>query len=238
MIRIFAFLGGALFVTALAFCAWSYLIVWGAPDRHVIGAVHLIVGGHDLTATLAAGLDVVLFTVFAAHHSLFAREPVKSALRHAAPPRMIRPLYVWTASLLLMVVCAAWVPVGGSLYHHRGGWAALHAGVQLAGLWITAASVRLIDPFELAGMRVPADSAALQIAGPYRWVRHPIYLGWALMVFGAANLTGARLAFAAISTGYLAIAVPWEERSLERVFGDAYRAYRRRVRWRMVPYVY
>jgi protein-S-isoprenylcysteine O-methyltransferase Ste14 len=32
--------------------------------------------------------------------------------------------------------------------------------------------------------------------------------------------------------------VPWEERSLERAFGDAYRRYKQQVRWRLVPFVY
>ncbi len=74
--------------------------------------------------------------------------------------------------------------------------------------------------------------------GPYRWVRHPLYLGWALAVFGAAHMTGSRLLFAAISTAYLVLAVPFEERSLLRAFGDAYAQYQRAVPWRILPFVY
>jgi protein-S-isoprenylcysteine O-methyltransferase Ste14 len=59
-----------------------------------------------------------------------------------------------------------------------------------------------------------------------------------LAVFGAAHMTAARLAFAATSSLYLLIAIPWEERSLERALPDEYRAYRKLVRWRVVPYVY
>jgi methanethiol S-methyltransferase len=59
-----------------------------------------------------------------------------------------------------------------------------------------------------------------------------------LVVFGAAAMTGDRLAFAIITSLYLVVAIPWEERSLERVFGDSYRRYRREVRWRVLPYVY
>jgi protein-S-isoprenylcysteine O-methyltransferase Ste14 len=69
-------------------------------------------------------------------------------------------------------------------------------------------------------------------------VRHPIYLGWVLMTFGAPEMTATRFSFAAISTAYLIVAVPFEERSLVRTFGDAYREYRARVRWRMVPGLY
>ncbi|MGE5243376.1 MAG: methyltransferase family protein [Betaproteobacteria bacterium] len=234
MTRIVAFLGGALFVASLVFCAWSYLVVWGTPDP----ATFVVLAGRPLTGAAAAAADVVLFALFALHHSLFAREPTKRALARALPDSMVRPLYVWTASLLLIAVCAAWVPIGGALYRHRGPWAGLHAAVQLAGLWLTAAAVRLIDPFELAGIHDTSALQELQIAGPYRWVRHPIYLGWALMVFGSAHMTGDRLAFAVLSTAYLIVAIPWEERGLVRAFGGSYRAYQQRVRWRMIPYVY
>ena len=59
-----------------------------------------------------------------------------------------------------------------------------------------------------------------------------------LTVFGTTHLTGNRLAFAVISGGYLVAAIPFEERSLERAFGNQYRQYRQRVRWRILPFIY
>ena len=58
------------------------------------------------------------------------------------------------------------------------------------------------------------------------------------MVFGASHLTGDRLAFAAITTTYLVVAIPWEERSLRRSFGEEYVRYMRDVTWRMIPFIY
>ncbi|MEO8521288.1 MAG: isoprenylcysteine carboxylmethyltransferase family protein, partial [Acidobacteriota bacterium] len=69
-------------------------------------------------------------------------------------------------------------------------------------------------------------------------VRHPLYFGWALLVCGAPDMTATRAVFAAVSTAYVAVAIPWEERGLAEAFGDAYARYRRRVRWRMLPFVY
>jgi protein-S-isoprenylcysteine O-methyltransferase Ste14 len=109
--------------------------------------------------------------------------------------------------------------------------------VQLTGLWFIAVSVRAIDALELAGIR-ESSNTGLQVGGPYRLVRHPLYLGWVLAVFGAPHMTGDRLTFAIVSSMYLVVAVPWEERSLERAFGESYRHYKQRVRWRMLPFVY
>jgi protein-S-isoprenylcysteine O-methyltransferase Ste14 len=59
-----------------------------------------------------------------------------------------------------------------------------------------------------------------------------------LMVFATPHMTGDRLTFAAITTGYLMVAIPWEERSLRRTFGDSYARYMRAVKWRMIPFIY
>jgi protein-S-isoprenylcysteine O-methyltransferase Ste14 len=221
--RLFVWTGGALFVASLALCVGWYSFVLG----------------RDLPPAdwSAWTYDAGLFGIFAVHHSLLARDAVKRAVARAIPEPLVRSAYVWAASLLLALTCVLWRPVGGLVYHVLGWRAAVHAGVQLAGLFIIAQAVRRMDPLELAGIRRPAVST-LQIAGPYRWVRHPIYLGWMMMVFGAAKMTGDRLAFATISSAYLVIAVAWEERSLSRQVGEEYERYKERVKWRIVPYVF
>ena len=182
--------------------------------------------------------DAALFSVFALHHSLLARESVKKFAARLVPDRLMRSVYVWTASLLLIVVCLLWRPIGGELLRVSGPGAMVNLAAQLAGVVLIALSVRAISALELAGIRLSRRAGSLQITGPYHLVRHPLYLGWVLIVFGAAHVTGDRLAFAAITTLYLFVAVPWEERALEHEFGEAYRAYKKQVRWRIVPYVY
>jgi protein-S-isoprenylcysteine O-methyltransferase Ste14 len=224
MTRLFVWLGGVMFVTSLAVCVWWYLFVLGQPSLRM-GWLPIVV-------------DAILVTVFALHHSVFAREPVKRAMASAIPERLLRSVYVWIASLLLILVCLLWQPVGGDLYDATGWRAVAHASVQLAGIALIAQSVRAIDPLELAGIRPSSGIDGLQIGGPYRLVRHPLYLGWMLAAFGAAHMTGDRLLFAVLTTLYLAIAIPWEERSLVRSFGESYRRYQQRVRWRMIPFIY
>jgi methanethiol S-methyltransferase len=215
--------GGAVFVLALLYCGYSFVAVWSRTSPFDASAIPI---------------DAALFTVFAAHHTVFARDPVKRWLTGVIPEQLLRSAYVWAASLLLILVCAAWRPIGGELYNVRGWMAFGHAAVQAAGILVIAGAVRAIDALELAGIRPHAADGSLQFGGLYRWVRHPLYLGWVLATFGYAHMTGDRLMFAGISAFYLMIAVPFEERSLVDSFGDDYRRYRSQVRWRIVPYVY
>ena len=224
MARAFVWLGGALFVSSLAFCAWTYVFVL---DRAL-----------PFAGSAALAVDAALVTVFALHHSVFARDRVKARLERAVPASLLRSLYVWVASLLLLLVCGLWRSVGGEIYRAQGLLALALTAAQMAGLWITARGVSRIDPLELAGIHPPRAAEGLQVTGPYHWVRHPLYLGWALMVFGAAHMTGDRLAFATITTLYLVVAIPLEERSLRRSFGEDYTRYMRDVPWRMIPFIY
>jgi protein-S-isoprenylcysteine O-methyltransferase Ste14 len=222
--RIFVWTGGGLFVGSLAFCAYSYLIRWS--DGGAGGGAAAVI------------VDTLLLTVFAAHHSLFARERVKRWLARHVPGTLLRSVYVWTAALLLIGSCAFWQPIGGDVFLVHGVRIALHVVVQLLGVWLIARSVATIDPLDLAGIRSRNAAERLQVAGPYRLVRHPLYFGWVLLVFGASHMTSDRLTFAVVTTLYLAIAIPWEERSLTEAFGADYERYKRQVRWRMVPYIY
>jgi protein-S-isoprenylcysteine O-methyltransferase Ste14 len=221
--RAFVWMGGALFVGALTLSAWTYLFRLGRTQPS---------GG--VTAIAA---NVALFTIFALHHSVFARDFAKRWMGSMAPD-LIRSVYVYAASLLLIVVCVAWQPIGGELYRASGAAAIALIAVQLAGIWCIARAVARIDPLELAGIRAASRGEGLQTSGVYRLVRHPIYFGWVLAVFGTPHMTGDRLAFAVMTTAYLVVAVPFEERSLAHSFGDDYVRYQRDVKWRMIPFIY
>ena len=222
--RSFVWLGGALFVAALAASLYEFVIGWAES-------------GPTLTVE-SVGWNVALFAAFAAHHSLFARESAKRTIERLVPQSLVRSLYVWTASLLLLTVLVLWRPIGGDVYRTRG-WVALSLlVVQLGGIGLIARSVAMIDPLELAGIRARPRREGLQVAGPYRLVRHPVYLGWILALFGAPHMTGDRLTFAVVTAIYLFAAIPWEERSLCAEFGDEYVRYQGMVRWRILPYVF
>jgi protein-S-isoprenylcysteine O-methyltransferase Ste14 len=187
-------------------------------------------------------VDTALFTAFALHHSLFARPSVKAWVGRIASPVLERSLYTWIASLMFIVVCWQWIPVPGRVYRIDGAWRSVGWMVQAAGLALTVLGSRALDVLDLAGVRpvlmVRSAHVPLTTSGVFAVVRHPLYLGWVLFTFGAPDMTATRALFAAISTAYLALAIPWEERALVRTFGAEYEAYRRNTRWRMLPGIY
>lgn len=228
-VRAFVWTGGVLFVASLAYFLYAYLVLFGRPAP-------------EGPWVRAAALNVVLFSLFALHHSLFARTPLKAWLHRMASPALERPIYVWVASLMFLGVCALWRPVPGELYRLDGAGWWLGVTVQVIGMALTHLGSRALDVLDLAGIRQAGASAPrhapLVTSGVYGLVRHPVYFGWVLLVFGAPHMTMTRAVFAVTSTLYLMAAIPWEERSLADTLGPAYADYKRRVRWRMLPFLY
>jgi protein-S-isoprenylcysteine O-methyltransferase Ste14 len=192
----------------------------------------------------AIAIDVLLFSAFALHHSVFARERVRAWVARSVPAGLERSYYVWIASVLFIGVCALWRPVAGIAWSVTGPAASALVALQAVGLLLAFASAAVIDVLDLAGVRArpanrdPAVTIEFKTKGPYGWVRHPIYAGWFLIVFAVPTMTMTRLVFAVVSSVYVLIAIPFEERSLLRSAGDGYRDYSRKVKWKLMPRIY
>ena len=237
MVRLYAWLGALMFISALIYCAHFFVTLTPSP------AVS--------SPTVALATNMMLFGLFATHHSVMARSGAKRWLAQHLPPELERSTYVWVSSGLLIITCLLWRDLPGTVYRTTDWLQWLGFAVQASGLIVIALAVSVLDPLELAGVsqalqvktvadprRHDSAGPALRVRGPYRWVRHPVYLGWILIVFGAPDMSTARLAFACISTGYILVAIPWEERSMADAFGDDYRRYTATVRWRVMPGLY
>jgi protein-S-isoprenylcysteine O-methyltransferase Ste14 len=183
--------------------------------------------------------NVVLFTVFALHHSIMARTGAKAWITRIVPADLERSVYVWIASLLFLAVCWMWQPLPGVIWRVRGPGLALYVA-QFFGIALTIAAARIVGIWELAGVKQPDLTKPIEFKadGPFAIVRHPIYLGWVLMVFATPVMTSSRLLFAVVSTLYLIAAIPFEERSLVEAFPEKYRAYQQQMRWRLIPFVW
>ena len=228
----FAWFGAVLFISSLLLLVYAYFVTFGrVPPPGPAGRAVLI--------------DVVLFSIFALHHSLFARSRLKLWMTRLVASDLERSVYTWIASLLLIAVVLLWQAVPGALYEVRGFWAIPFYAIQCIGVLLTVRSSSTLGILDLAGVHQAQDivdsskaHVPLVTTGLYGFVRHPLYFSWLLVVFATPHMTLTRLTFAIVSSTYLGIAIPFEERGLIRTFGDDYKRYQREVRWRMLPGVY
>lgn len=228
--RLFTWLGATVFLISLAYFLRSYVATFGVPAAGSARAP-------------AVAWNVTLFTLFALHHSVFAREPLRLWVARLVPAPLERSVYVWIASLMLIAVCALWRPVPGVAWDADGIVLWGLRLLQAAGVLLTLGSAVILDIRELAGVatRTPVGQPSdveFRTTGPYGWVRHPIYTGWFLIVFAAAPMTMTRFVFAVVSCVYLLIAIPLEERSMRAAASGTYARYVAQVRWRLLPGVY
>jgi protein-S-isoprenylcysteine O-methyltransferase Ste14 len=224
--RLFAWSGALLFLLSLL----SFAVVYGWRLR--------IPAPGDLGSAWRDALDnLILFTIFALHHSVMARTGAKAWITRLVPPDIERSTYVWIASVLFLAVCLLWQPLPGIIWQTSGAALWLLFAIQMAGVALTLRAARIVGVWELAGVTQPDHRRPVEFraTGPFGIVRHPIYLGWVLMVFATPVMTTSRLEFALVSTTYLIAAIPLEEALLVRTFGEKYRAYQRQMRWRLIP---
>lgn len=227
MVKLFRWSGALLFVLSLL----SFAVVYGWRLRTPAPPSD--------DAMRDAIANVVLFTVFALHHSLMARTGAKAWITRHLPAGLERSVYVWIASALFLVVCWMWQPLPGVIWETRGPGLALYVA-QAFGVALTLAAARIVGVWELAGVKQPDLTRPIEFKadGPFAIVRHPIYLGWVLMVLATPVMTTSRLLFAVTSTLYLIAAIPFEERSLLEAFPEKYGAYQKQMRWRLIPLIW
>ncbi len=216
-------IGFALFMSAIGYLGWWWLQLPHAADAPLWPGVLL---------------DTLLFSAFALHHSLLARPFAKRLISRVLPPSLERSLYVWVASILQFAVCVGWQPVGRTLYHVTGMAAVAAGALQVLGVAIAALALRRISVRELGGLEPSRGDATIEVTGPFRMVRHPLYAGVLLVLFAPAHMTGDRLLYAALALLYIVLAMPFEEAGLEAQFGERYVEYRTAVRWRLIPYIH
>ena len=183
-------------------------------------------------------IDVLLLGLFALQHSVMARPAFKRWFTRFIPAAAERSTYVLAASLALIALFAAWHPLGGTVWHVESPVAigALHLACAL-GWTLVLVSTFLINHFDLFGLRQvylnlideTYWSVEFRTPGVYRFVRHPLYLGFIVAFWATPTMSLTHLVFAAMTTAYILIAIQLEESDLVDDLGHAYREYRERV---------
>jgi protein-S-isoprenylcysteine O-methyltransferase Ste14 len=188
-----------------------------------------------LTALL---INLALMSIFAVQHSGMARQGFKKLFMRFASPAIERSTYVLLASLTLILLFWQWQPMPAVVWNIEN---PVVAGVATAGGFlgwlIVLYSTFLISHFELFGLtQVVGHFAGRMVApvkfktpGLYRFIRHPIYLGFIIAFWSTPAMTLSHLLFASVTTAYIFVGIYLEERDLVSLFGSEYRRYRERV---------
>lgn len=192
--------------------------------------------GRPLPEALA--IDLGLLAAFAIQHSGMARPAFKRWWTRVIPEAAERSTYVLVSSLALVALFLYWQPIRGVVWTApAGAGRASVIGLYLFGWLLLLYTTFLIDHFDLFGLAqvwrrlAGKNYRAPQFRTPslYRLVRHPLYIGWLVIVWAAPVMTVAHLIFAVTTTAYILIAIQLEERDLVTAFGEDYVAYRRRT---------
>jgi len=230
--RITAFMYGIL--CYLAFLA-SFLYAVGFLGN--FGVPKGIDSGRVTGFAEALLIDAALLGLFAVQHSLMARQWFKKAWTRIVPASVERSTYVLFSSVALLVLFWKWEPIGGVIWNVENSVGRITLWMLYAIGWLVVLiATFLINHFDLFGLRQvwcsllgrEYKAPAFRTPGLYRYVRHPLYVGWLMVFWSTPEMTAAHLVFALATTGYILAAIQLEERELMRIHAE-YAEYRRRV---------
>jgi protein-S-isoprenylcysteine O-methyltransferase Ste14 len=191
------------------------------------------------TAPLGTALliDLGLLSLFAVQHSVMARPAFKRVLLRVVPQAAERSTYVLASSLALILLFWQWSPIGGVVWDVQDPAARAVTYAAFAFGWLLVlVTTFLINHFDLFGLRqvwlhlrgIEYRPLHFVTPGPYRLVRHPLYVGWLFAFWATPTMTVTHLFFAAVTTAYILVAIQLEERDLVDAHPE-YAEYRRRV---------
>lgn len=235
MQRILAF-GYALVAYLIFFATFLWLIAFLADVAVFPTTVDDAVNRASLSQALV--IDLALIAMFGIQHSVMARPGFKARWTKVVHPSVERSTYVLAAAIMLGVLLQFWHTIDGTIWDIRqSAVAAVIWAIFGIGWAVLLLSTFLINHFDLFGLSqawfhgVTRDDAPPNLREPlfYKYVRHPLYLGFVIAFWATPYMTISHLLFAGGMTVYILVGIAHEERDLLRYFGSAYDDYRKRV---------
>jgi methanethiol S-methyltransferase len=231
-------------IIAFVYGAICYLVFFGT-FLYAIGFVgNLVVpksidtGPAAATLTRALIMNVILLSIFALQHSVMARPAFKQLWTRFVPKAVERSTYVLFSSLALILLFWQWRPMRDVVWSVEN-TAAVYIlwALFFLGWAIVLLSTFMINHFDLFGMRQVGHfrrgeeytDLGMREPGFYKFVRHPIMVGFIIAFWATPRMTYGHLLFAAVTTVYILVAIQLEERDIVSIHGEAYEDYRKRV---------
>lgn len=222
------------------FAAFLYLIAFVGGDMLAfLGAPKTVdAGPSQFAGAPAALLNIGLLLLFGVQHSVMARQSFKRQWTRIVPSAMERSTFVLATVIVLVILYAGWQPMPSVVWSVEAPiWSGLLTALFFVGFGIVLLSTFLINHFELFGlqqgwMRIKNKEAPKsKFVTPmlYKYVRHPLYLGFLIAFWATPHMTVGHLLFSAIWTAYIFIAISYEERDMITVFGDQYKEYMAKI---------
>lgn len=219
----------------LFFAAFLYLIPFmGGEMTAFIGAPKTIDGPASAAGAPAALVNIGILVLFGLQHTIMARSGFKKALTKIVPWAMERSTYVLATVVILVILYRYWVPMPGVVWSIEAPlWSGVMTALFFIGVGLVLVSTLLINHFELFGLQqgwmrfknLEHRKPEFRTPSLYKYIRHPLYLGWIIAFWATSYMTVGHLLFAAVWTIYIFVALGYEERDLVALFGDKYRDY-------------
>lgn len=223
-------------VVAYLFFFLTFLYLIGFVEGMVVPKG--INDGDPSNIGLALLVNFALLALFGLQHSIMARPWFKARWTKLIPKAAERSTFVLLASLILIFTMWAWQPITVEIWNVEGsllGNALM--GLSMLGWLLVLAATFNIDHFHLFGLkqvvyhlvsrRMPAPEFVVR--GLYHLVRHPLMLGFLIAFWVTPVMTVGHLEFTLVMTGYILIALHYEERDLVNEFGTQYKEYQDRT---------
>jgi protein-S-isoprenylcysteine O-methyltransferase Ste14 len=233
LFRFIAFLYGiAAYLVFLATILYAIGFVMGLVVPKTIDT------GTDSSAIEALIVNLLLMALFAVQHSVMARQRFKAWWTQYVPRPVERSTYVLMASLCLILLFWQWRAMPAIVWQVEDPDLAVTIATLSMGGWILVfTSTFIINHFELFGLhQVTNHLVDKELPRPrfrtpvfYKFVRHPLYLGFIIAFWAAPTMTAGHLLFASITTIYILLGIWLEERDLVDLFGEEYLRYQQRV---------
>ncbi len=183
-------------------------------------------------------INTLLLGLFAIQHSIMARPAFKKWWTRIVPEPIERSTFVLATCIVLPLMMWQWRPIAAPVWQFDQAWAvALLTGLSYAGWLLVLYSTFVIDHFDLFGLRqvylqlrgVEYTHPKFQVKTVYRFVRHPLMLGFVIAFWATPHMSGGHLLFAIVTTAYVLVGIMIEEHDLLAILGPDYAEYRRRT---------